>query len=228
MSRAVETEVKREVRNGADMRRFAALLPVPSRRLLQLNLYLSFPGAVVLEESVRLRLVADEIATPSVDGFVVCEDVLVMAEILAQLDAKAFLTSKSDRRRNGDVFAAMEVEQELPTGDALGWLLGQPSRTITMDAEFGRLRDAICGVRPVVECWSLTRRAVHLCVEGLILELDETCYADGTRDLEVEVEDERIEAASRLLDELAKDAQITLVPQVKSKHARAMAHARRT
>ena len=227
MSRAVETEVKREVRSCDDMQRFAAMLPAPSRRLLQLNLYLSFPGAGVFEESVRLRLVADAAAITGVDEFIVCDDVLAMVDILARLDAKAFLTSKSGRSRNGDVFAAMEVEQELPTGDAVAWLKGRSGVSIALDVEFGRLRNVFCGTSPVVETWSLTRRDVHLCEGGLRLELDETRYADGTRDFEVEVEDARIEAACRLLDDLGRAARVNLVAQIKSKHARAVAHSRR-
>ncbi len=226
MSTTVETEVKRIVAGIADLQRFASLLPGPAERLVQLNVYLSLPAPVDPDVSVRLRWVADVSDQPSRDAFVVDGDLAVMVERLLALQAQACLTAKSGRHRHHDVFAATEIEQYLPARDAMAWMLGTSGVAIHLEPDFGSLQDVVLQTHPRIQTWSVTWRDVHE-YDGFVIELDETCYADATRDYEVEVEDERAVEASALLDILGHKSGVTLSAQVTSKHARALQHAGR-
>jgi hypothetical protein len=117
-----------------------------------------------------------------------------------------------------------ETEIQIPRDSAIKWITDPGAAKPWEYPDFSVLEDMLNGAPLAVSCWSLTRRAICDTSSGIKLELDETVFADGFRDFEIEIEYPDSVAALELAQAYARKAGVTLHTQDLSKHARARAH----
>lgn len=193
MDGPIECEIKLRLASRDDMQRMLRHLPRPRRWGLQLNLYLDTPTNDLASRKLALRLRI----TPD----------------------HARLTLKAGRGVTGCTFRCTEIEEAIDRDAAVAFVRGDARLSVPS-------RFASCGVaadshdlRPVN--WSLTHRA--LCdIAGVTVEVDETMFSDGRRDWEVEVEHPDPDAALAIVRRIAREAGVLLLPQTRTKQARAL------
>lgn len=196
---AIETELKLIVDGAGDFRRLLDSTPHRLDSREQLNLYLDTPDRGILAAGAAFRL--------RISG-----------------DRSWATVKRRDRGPSGGVYVSREIEDELTREAALNWLEGQGALPLSGLVDFGDLQPLCVCDRLEVVTWSWTRRTRFRLSGDMILEADETRFADGTVDFEMEIEHPDMDRARTVARELAIRAGIHLEDQVRTKHGRAMSH----
>lgn len=198
---AIETEVKLIVPDAEAHGRLVSAAGGRGAVTVQLNIYLDTRDRRVRAAGLSLRLRVTE--------------------------AGAVMTAKRRRSSASGTFVADEVEVPADRELALAWVRAGAGFEVPRHRDMAPVKRVVSGAALRPTTWSLTRRTACALPEGIEVEFDETVYPDGTRDFEVEAEHPDPELARAALDRLGRAAGVLLVPQTRSKHARARAHASR-
>ncbi len=207
----VEVEAKYSIQGETAFRRILACAGTPTSVRAQLNCYLDGPRGDLhrMGWMARIRLT----------------------------DHEAVLTLKKampGTQRAGDgVFRAVEIERPIPRTLARAWVekAGRPSGSrrrreqdlLDPGPDAPReVREFLASGEVTVVTWSFTLRWTFRAAGRPDLLADETWFPDGSRDYEIEVESEDVEAATARALDVAGAAGVVLTPQTLTKHARAM------
>jgi len=189
-----EREIKKEIKSAQELQRLLECLPAPIKHSLQLNLYIDTNDGRLADSGQSFRL---RVSTD-----------------------KAWATLKSERRIEQGAFVCDEYEQEIDRKQAIEWLLHIGQFPVLDGKLFAGLLPEFRMLQVIN--WAVTHRTVsHF--KGLVFEMDETMFSDGSFDWEVEIECDDPDFANAVLLEVANNAGIELGDQTLTKQARAMA-----
>lgn len=202
----MEQELKLALVSPGDLASLLAALPAPRSVILQRNHYFSDPAGETRQAGVMVR-----IREEWREGAAAAHRVVLT------------LKRRLDARRG--VFLAWEQEEDL---DLTRWgqVAGGQEELMALDAtnlDWLRRELGVERLEPEGVLANL-RRTIE--VDSFLLEVDETRYADGTIDAEVEVETDDPEGARALVERFAAKADVALRIQDRGKYARFRARAR--
>ena len=131
----------------------------------------------------------------------------------------ACLTLKRRVRAQDGVFLSWELEEDMPMEHARA-VLDEGQDLMEVDHRGTRWLAQELKVRSLARQGSLFNLRQVVCLEGYVLEIDQSEFPDGSVDVEIEVETEDPEGARRVVSALVTGEDIELFEQTRGKYTR--------
>ncbi len=193
----MEQELKLALKRPTDLARLLRALPEPRAVIRQSNHYMVCHENRTDAAGVMVRLRIEDRGE----------------------DTTACLTLKRRVRAQDGVFLSWELEEDMPMEHARA-VLDEGRELMEVDHRGTRWLAQELKVRSLDRQGSLLNLRQVVCLEGYVLEIDQSEFPDGSVDVEIEVETEDPEGARRVVSTLAKGEDIELFEQTRGKYTR--------